>query len=106
MATLHGDVGILGDLFQTSLKLLQSLTTSHAQVGIDAAQKRSLKRVSQLLFLCGDDHDVSVGGLDVKLQGSPHILQLVVRILRRMLNLVIKGIVDFPRVPMCISSTG
>jgi hypothetical protein len=89
LTTIPGDVGIIGDLFQSSHESLQHCLT--LQVKLSVAQRRTLKRAGQLLYLWGDNNNAADGTLDARLQGTPRLFQLVVKILRSLLQQIAFG---------------
>ena len=84
LTSIPGDVGIVGDLFQSAHESLQRCCNRKA--GLGAEQSRTLKRATQLLYLWGEHHNAADGTLDAKLQGTPRVFQLVVRILGSLLR--------------------
>lgn len=76
------DGGIITSLHQACSEVLASvISTKSAVAGFSDAQKRSLRRTQESLLIWGDRHDVAKGILDMNLQGSPHLMRMVVKLL-------------------------
>jgi hypothetical protein len=76
------DAGIISNLYQASRNLLRAaLAFQSAATVLSKADRQCLAKINQALFIWGDRHEVSDGRLDSKLQGSQHLMRIVVRLL-------------------------
>src|ERR1700749_722805 len=88
---IPGDVGIIEELFSASLDLIRSILSSRSSHRLTPEDQNALKRIQQMLFLWGENHNVTGGNLDTRLETWPRLMKVIVAILRSFLRCLCHG---------------